>query len=376
MGHRASRVRTESQTNRRYGMRRIGAIALVLSTGLACAMSAQAKPKHQPLKCKAGYTRGTVRIAKRVHGRIVRRHGRIVYIKVQRCVKTPKPKPSSPAPPAVGTPTTPTTPQPPGTTTTTRRRRPRPPHPRRPRTTSSWRWGISRSLRAVRPASSPRLRRSHRPSIPLPSSCLATTSTTRARTASTRASYDLTWGRDFNSIVHPVPGNHEYLTSGAAGYFQYFGEHGVTTGMPTDHRRLLLVQPRQLAHRLAQLQLLRPKDARTLSTAARRRPRCRGCSPIWRTNPSACVLAMWHHPLFSYGWTLGDPGRGAAVDRPLQRPRGRRAQRARPLYERYAQQDPSGTATTSGIREFVVGTGGESLNGLHGSTPPANLQAQ
>ncbi|MGA9859797.1 MAG: hypothetical protein WBQ18_18175, partial [Solirubrobacteraceae bacterium] len=28
-------------------------------------------------------------------------------------------------------------------------------------------------------------------------------------------SYDLSWGQDFNSIVHPVPGNHEYLTSGA-----------------------------------------------------------------------------------------------------------------------------------------------------------------
>ncbi len=26
-------------------------------------------------------------------------------------------------------------------------------------------------------------------------------------------------------------------------------------------------------------------------------------------NRSACVLATWHHPLFSYGWTLGTPGR-------------------------------------------------------------------
>ena len=118
------------KTNRRYGMRRIGAIALVLSTGLVCAMSAQAKPKHQPLKCKAGYTRGTVRIAKRVHGRIVRRHGRIVYIKVQRCVKTPKPKPSSPGPAAPGTPTTPTTAQPAGTMTTPSR--PRTPSPAPP----------------------------------------------------------------------------------------------------------------------------------------------------------------------------------------------------------------------------------------------------
>jgi hypothetical protein len=35
-------------------------------------------------------------------------------------------------------------------------------------------------------------------------------------------SYDPTWGA-FRSITAPVPGNHEYETSGAAGYFQYFG---------------------------------------------------------------------------------------------------------------------------------------------------------
>ena len=35
------------------------------------------------------------------------------------------------------------------------------------------------------------------------------------------SSYDPTWGA-FRSITAPVPGNHEYETPGAAGYFQYF----------------------------------------------------------------------------------------------------------------------------------------------------------
>jgi len=35
------------------------------------------------------------------------------------------------------------------------------------------------------------------------------------------ASYDPTWG-SFNSIVAPVPGDQDYGTPGAAGYFQYF----------------------------------------------------------------------------------------------------------------------------------------------------------
>src|SRR5437588_5537203 len=34
--------------------------------------------------------------------------------------------------------------------------------------------------------------------------------------------YDPTWGR-FKDRTHPVPGNHDYDTSNAAGYFGYFG---------------------------------------------------------------------------------------------------------------------------------------------------------
>lgn len=36
------------------------------------------------------------------------------------------------------------------------------------------------------------------------------------------SSYDPTWGR-FEAITHPTPGNHDYHTTGAAGYFKYFG---------------------------------------------------------------------------------------------------------------------------------------------------------
>ena len=34
--------------------------------------------------------------------------------------------------------------------------------------------------------------------------------------------YDASWGA-FKSITHPIPGNHEYETANAAGYFNYFG---------------------------------------------------------------------------------------------------------------------------------------------------------
>jgi acid phosphatase type 7 len=41
-------------------------------------------------------------------------------------------------------------------------------------------------------------------------------------TAAEFASYDDSWGA-FKSITEPIPGNHEYNSSGAAGYYNYFG---------------------------------------------------------------------------------------------------------------------------------------------------------
>ncbi len=376
MGQRASRERTESQTNRRYGMRRIGAIALVLWTGLACAMSAQAKPKHQPLKCKAGYTRGTVRIAKRVHGRIVRRHGRIVYIKVQRCVKTPRPKPSSPATACA-----------------------RHPHdsddraasgdhdhavavpdplthaaPRRPRRRRGGGHRAASRLIPATPAGRRRPRRSHRHSEPH--------LRLRARRQPVRLGlvqrvhglgYDLTWGQDFNSIVHPVPGNHEYLTSGRGRLLPVLRgprRHDQRAG------RLLLVQPRQLAHRRAQLQLLRPAGcsdalAGGTTSAADVVAAVRSCGEPERVRARDVAS-----PVVLLRLDARHPERGAAVERALQRPRGRRARTDTTISTSATRNRiRPATRSTAGIREFVVGTGGESLNGLNGSTPPATLQA-
>ena len=73
---------------------------------------------------------------------------------------------------------------------------------------------------------------------------------------------------------------------------------------------------------------------------------------------------MWHHPLFSYGWTLGTPSVAPLWNALYNAHADVVLNGHDHLYERYAQQDPSGNATTAGIREFVVGTGGESLNGL------------
>ncbi len=78
-------------------------------------------------------------------------------------------------------------------------------------------------------------------------------------------------------------------------------------------------------------------------------------------HPGTCALAYWHHPVFSSGahgnnaqmaevWRVLD---SAGVDLVIV---GHDHD-----YERFAPQDYLGGANASGIREFVVGTGGAAL---------------
>jgi hypothetical protein len=62
-------------------------LALAAGAGLAFAGGSQAAG-HRQVGCGRGYVRHRVRVLERRHGRIVHRHGRMVYVRVQRCVKT------------------------------------------------------------------------------------------------------------------------------------------------------------------------------------------------------------------------------------------------------------------------------------------------
>jgi hypothetical protein len=88
-------------------------------------------------------------------------------------------------------------------------------------------------------------------------------------------------------------------------------------------------------------------------------------------------LAFWHHPYFNSGTVHGEEGLAnvrvfwddlfaAGADVVVN---GHEHN-----YQRYAEQDPSGRATTSGIRQFVVGTGGISHYGMLERKDP-NYQA-
>jgi len=78
-------------------------------------------------------------------------------------------------------------------------------------------------------------------------------------------------------------------------------------------------------------------------------------------HPRACVAAVWHHPLFSSGEHGPNPA-VAPLWRALEEAGADVVLNGHDHdYERFAPQTWTGTASASGMREFVVGTGGAAL---------------
>jgi hypothetical protein len=187
--------------------------------------------------------------------------------------------------------------------------------------------------------------------------------------------YNDTWG-SFNPIVYPMPGNHEYGLPGdappqsASGYFSYFGAAANPMHTPNGYYSFALG-----SWHVAALN----SDCYDSGCADTVNGGTTSAQTSWlqrdlASSPSACTLAFWHHPFISAGDIGNNPYTsplfgalyGAHADIVL----GGHDH----LYERYPQLDASGNANSSGIREFVVGTGGESLVSYYANhvapTPP------
>ncbi len=162
-----------------------------------------------------------------------------------------------------------------------------------------------------------------------------------------RQSYNRTWGR-VKSITHPVPGNHEYDTPGAAGYFANFGDAA------GDAARGYYSFDIGNWHIIA------------LNSNCTEVGGCGPESPQaqWLFNdlnalpPGMCKLAYWHHPRFSSG-PHGNDSNYDAFWRDLYRFRADIILVGHDhVYERFAPQDPDAVPSTVGIRQFIIGTGG------------------
>ncbi len=160
--------------------------------------------------------------------------------------------------------------------------------------------------------------------------------------------YGASWGQ-FLARTRPVSGNHEYNTANAAGYFGYFG---AAAGSPStgyysydvDSHWHVVVLNSECAQ-VGGCQAGSPQEQWLRADLA--------------ANADKNVIAMWHKPLFSSNanntfmqdiWqALYDFGADIVLNGHAHG------------YERFAPQTATGVAnSTYGIKEFVVGTGGES----------------
>ena len=172
--------------------------------------------------------------------------------------------------------------------------------------------------------------------------------------------YDATWGV-FNPIVHPIPGNHDYTMSPtAAGYFQYFGTAANPQNTPGGYYSFNVGTWHMVALN-SNCSNSNPSCSDQLAGATTT------AQTTWLTSDlaahrSACTLAYWHHPRFASGFVGDSPGVGSLWTALSDAHADIVLDGHDHLYERYAQQDPNAKATSTGIREFVVGTGGENLS--------------
>ncbi len=157
------------------------------------------------------------------------------------------------------------------------------------------------------------------------------------------------WGA-FKDRIRPAPGNHEYLTPGAQGYFDYFGAAAGTLGQGYYSYDLG-------AWHIVALN----SQCWDVGGCGAASPQSQWLKADLAAHPAPCTLAYWHVPRFSSGFhgdstlvqAFWDELYAAGADVVLN---GHDHD-----YERFAPQDPQGKADPArGIREFVVGTGGRS----------------
>lgn len=161
--------------------------------------------------------------------------------------------------------------------------------------------------------------------------------------------YEPTWGR-FKARTYPAPGNHEYYTPAAIGYYTYFGN------IAGPARRGYFSFELGVWHVVSLNSNLRSED---------HQKQLDWLKADLARHPAHCTLAYWHHPRFSSGGhgnnefmqDVWQALYAANVDVVLVSHDHD--------YERFAPQDSEGRRDSArGIREFVVGTGGAHLTPL------------
>jgi len=173
--------------------------------------------------------------------------------------------------------------------------------------------------------------------------------------------YGATWGTFLNKTL-PVPGNHEYDSSGAAGYYKYFGE------IAGDRTKGYYSRDVGSWHIVAL-----NSECSAVGGCHTGSPQEQWLRADLAASTAPCTLAFWHHPRFSSASSSSSvlPLYRALYDANAELALVGHAH----FYERFAPQTHNGVLDTArGIRQIVVGVGGKSFHSF--GTAPANSEVR
>lgn len=164
--------------------------------------------------------------------------------------------------------------------------------------------------------------------------------------------YDKAWGA-FKNKTYPVVGNHEYEDPQAVGYFTYFGTRA------GEKEKGYYSFDLGSWHVVAL-----NSNCWAVDGCDKNSPQYQWLAADLAKSPAKCTLAFWHHPLFTGGEHDGLPD----VREMWQLLQDKHADVILTghdhLYERFGKLTADGKADPTGIRSFVVGTGGRNLYAL------------
>ena len=164
--------------------------------------------------------------------------------------------------------------------------------------------------------------------------------------ATLEACYTPTWGR-FRSRTYAVPGNHDYVNGVADEFLDYFGAR-------TGHRTWFRAQVGDwwvigLDSNISGA----PLDEQQAWLEAQLKE---------IEGDGRCVLAMWHHPVFSTGLHRKDGARMRPAWAALERAGADLVLNGHEhFYESFDRRDALGNRDSTGLREIIAGTGGAPL---------------
>ena len=160
-----------------------------------------------------------------------------------------------------------------------------------------------------------------------------------------RNCYHPSWGRVL-ARSRPTPGNHEYRTTEASPYYEYFGAQAGPPGKG------------YYSYTLGTWQIYSLNSERNIAEQT-----------AWlkahlATNKSRCILAYWHKPLYTSGEVPPTPEVRPMFDALYRAGAEVVLNGHQHNYERFAPQDADSNHKARGTRQFVIGTGGAQLEGF------------